>query len=342
MAVVGVIEDELYGQGEEVRLLAALLPHLENRSLIDVGAERGGFAQAMLDGGIERLYAFEPEPENVTELRSRFADDPRVVIDSHALSNKNGRRELRRSRDPTGARITFGHTFLERPDSAEIAWGDPVSVEARTLGSLVRSGVIPRHVGILKVDTEGHDLAVIEGMGELDCDVVMVEHWLDLPNSLGPCPWRPEQIDSALKPRGFAHFAFVHHRAEFVILKWDDHEVEPGYMGNLVFLHERLLPEAALGILDSATRLAVAAAEVGEMYMRVARRRLAIIEHLRAAANKRLAMIKELRAAADERMGVIEELKAAADERLGVIEDLRAAADERLGVIEDLRRRLRS
>jgi Methyltransferase FkbM domain len=185
------------------------------------------------------------------------------VVGSYALSDQNGQRELRRSRDPSGARITFGEPSYERPDSAEIAWGEPVSVEARTLGSLVRSCVIPPHVGILKVDTEGHDLAVIEGMGDLDCDLVMVEHWLDLPNSLGPCPWRAEQIEAELRPRGFAHFAFVYHLAEFVTLNWDDHEVEPSYMGNLVFLNERLLPQAAVKVLDSATQLAVTAAEVG-------------------------------------------------------------------------------
>jgi FkbM family methyltransferase len=293
MDAVGATGDELYGQGEEVRLLAALVPHLESRSLIDVGAERGSFAQAMLESGIERLYAFEPEPENVTELRARFADDRRVVVTSYALSNRDGPRELRRSRDPSGSRITFGHTLLERPDAEEVAWGEPLPVEARTLGSLLRSGDIPPHVGILKVDTEGHDLAVLEGMGELDCDVVMVEHWLDLPKSLGPCPWRAEQIEAALAPRGFAHFAFVNHHAEFVILKWDDHEVEPGHMGNLVFLHDRLLPQAALDVLDSATRMAVAAVEVGEMFTRTAHKRLAMIEDLRAA-HERPAVMEDL------------------------------------------------
>jgi hypothetical protein len=207
------------------------------------------------------------------------------VVESYALSNRDGPRQLRRSRVPSGSPITFGHTLLDRPDAAEIAWEEPIPVEARTLGSLVRSGAIPPHVGILKVDTEGHDLAVIEGMGELDCDVVMLEHWLDLPNSLGPCPWRVEQVEAALAPRGFAHFAFVYHRTEFVILKWDDHEVEPGYMGNLIFLHERLLPRAALDVLESATRLAVAAVEVGEMYMGAAHERLAVIEELLAARN---------------------------------------------------------
>jgi hypothetical protein len=93
-------------------LLAALVPHLKSRSLVDVGAERESFAQAMLDGGIERVYAFEPEPENVTELRSRLADDPRVVVESYALSDQNRQRELRRSRDPSGARITFGEPSL--------------------------------------------------------------------------------------------------------------------------------------------------------------------------------------------------------------------------------------
>jgi hypothetical protein len=44
-----------------------------------------------------------------------------------------------------------------------------------------------------------------------------------------------------------------------------------------------------------ATQLAVTAAEVGEMYMRSAGERLAMIEDLQAAAGERLALIEDLR-----------------------------------------------
>jgi hypothetical protein len=79
--VVGVIEDELYGQGEEVRLLAALVPHLRSRSLVDVGAERGSFAQAMLDGGIERV-----------RLRAGARERHRATVSVRRRSASSGRK----------------------------------------------------------------------------------------------------------------------------------------------------------------------------------------------------------------------------------------------------------
>jgi predicted rRNA methylase YqxC with S4 and FtsJ domains len=39
---------DLYGQEPEARLLGAFLSRLDNRTVIDVGAERGAFAQQML------------------------------------------------------------------------------------------------------------------------------------------------------------------------------------------------------------------------------------------------------------------------------------------------------
>ena len=126
-------------------------------------------------------------------------------------------------------------------------------------------------VGILKVDTEGCDLAVVRGMGALSCEIVMVEHWADLPHGLGICPWRIEDMLAELRPRGFSHFALIVHRGEFVTLRWDDGTVEAGAVGNLVFIHDRVLNRAVGPLLSCASRLADEAVEVGLMYSEAAR-----------------------------------------------------------------------
>jgi FkbM family methyltransferase len=277
-----------YGQEPELRLLGALVGRLENRSMIDVGAERGGVAQGMLDAGVERLQAFEPHPDNMRTLRSRFGADARVEVHEYALSDSVGSAELHVSWAPNGSSLPFGHTLLERTDTAEIAWKDTIKVTCRSLGSLISSGEIPSRTGILKVDTEGNDLAVLRGMGPMDADVVMVEHWTDLPNGLGTCPWSIEDMVGALQPRGFGHFAFIVHRGEFVTMKWDDGDVERGAMGNLVFLHDRVLERLLPDLLDCAARLSDVAVRTGQMYMHAANKRLALIDELTDAAEARL------------------------------------------------------
>jgi FkbM family methyltransferase len=284
----------LYGQEPEAFLLRSFISRLDNRSVIDVGAERGSFVQQMLDGGAVAVHAVEPEPDNAAHLRSRFRDIPQVVVHEHALSSRDGRLELHMSSAPSGERLTFSHTLLERPDTDEITWSGIVSVSGRSLASLVASGELPARVGILKVDTEGHDIAVVEGMGKLEADVVMVEHWRNLPQSLGPCPWTGAEMVSVLAPRGFSHYAFIAHHGEFVILKWDDSTVANGHMGNIVFLHERVVERLLGDVLSCASDLAANALAVGEMYAIAAAERLALIERLEHESELRLRAYNQL------------------------------------------------
>jgi FkbM family methyltransferase len=277
---VTIARVDLYGQEPEARLLGAFLKRLDRRSAIDVGAEHGGFVEAMLLAGAEEVHAIEPDPENAAFIRQRFRADGRVTVLEYAISDADGPLELHRSVDAAGHPLPFGHTLLARPDTDEIAWPESVGVRGRSLASLIEAGELPSRVGILKVDTEGNDLAVVAGMGGLECDVVMVEHWRELPHSLGTCPWSAEEMTSALARRGFPRFAFVEHRGEFVILKWGDATVAEGCMGNLVFMHERVVERLLLALLECACELADRAVHVGEMYATAAAERLVVIEQL--------------------------------------------------------------
>jgi FkbM family methyltransferase len=279
---------ELYGQDAELRLLAKLLSRLDRPTFIDVGSERGGLADEMLRAGAEVLHAIDPHPDNISALRTRFDADARVTIHQCAVSDTDGSGRLHVSTTPGGAQLSFGHTLLQRPDTDEIAWDDTLTVSTRSLDSLVETGELPTHVGILKIDTEGHDLSVIRGMGELKADIVMVEHWKDLPNGLGRCPWTTDEMTSALRVRGFTHFAFIVHRGAFTTLKWDDGEVEQGAMGNLVFLHDSVLDRLIHDVFAYAGRLAEEVVRVGQTYVNAASDRLSVMDELRDAAEERL------------------------------------------------------
>jgi FkbM family methyltransferase len=289
-----------YGQEAEIRLLGLLMSRLEQRSMLDVGAEHGAVAAAMRDAGIEELHVFEPHPDNVRVLRDRFDADPRVTVHECAVSDADGTGALHLSSRPDGLQLSFGHTLLERPDTAEIAWRETSPVSCRSLESLIGTGEIPAHVGILKIDTEGHDLAVVRGMGPMTADIVMVEHWTDLPNGLGPCPWKIEDMVAALKPRGFGHFASIVHRGEFVTMQWDDADIERGAMGNVIFLHDRVLERVLPDLLGCAAQLSEAAVRTGQMYMRAANDRLALVDTLTEVAEERL---KALENAAIQQQG---------------------------------------
>jgi len=271
---------DLYSQQPETRLLAAVMSRLSDRSVVDVGAERGAFVEALLDAGATRIDAIEPEPENVAMLRAAFANDARVVVHEYAITSADGPVRLHRSVSSSGEPLSYAHTLLDRSDTDELVWRGTVEVTGRSLASLVEAGELPERAAVLKIDTEGSDLDVLSGLGEFACDVVMVEHWLDLPHSLGRCPWSIDDLTALLRPRGFGQFLFLEHRGEFVFAKWNDARVGLGIMGNVVFVHDEVLPTVLPALLDSATRLAQESVELGERYAAEAHARLAVIEQL--------------------------------------------------------------
>jgi FkbM family methyltransferase len=329
---------ELYEQDAEVRLLSMLVSRLDDRTLLDVGAERGAIVEELLRAGVTEAYALEAHPDNATALRVRFADDPRVTVHEIAASEHDGVAELHVSTDRDGQPLSYGHTLLERADTDEIGWGQTLTVKRRSLASLIDAREIPARVGVLKIDTEGHDLAVVHGMGPLGADIVMVEHWTDLPHGLGACPWSTEEMIAAMDARGFAHFAFIVHRAEFVTLRWDDGEVEPGAMGNLVFLHDSVLQRLLPDVLGCATWLMERAVRLGRSFMDAANERLELINWLERAAEDRLELVNQLERVAQDRLGLVHDLEATAETRLHALE----AATTRLQTQEAELRALRA
>jgi hypothetical protein len=121
----------------------------------------------------------------------------------------------------------------------------------------------------------------------------MVEHWSDLPHSLGPCPWSADDMLSALRPRGFSHFALVVHRGEAALVRWDESDVPRGQFGNLVFLHDRVVEHVWPLVVNCATACAEGAIEQLEKQLEEVeadrQARLEVIQRLDAAlgASKR-------------------------------------------------------
>ena len=274
----------LYGQEPEARLLTSFLARLEHRSVVDVGAERGALSEELLRGGATEIYAIEPEPRNAEALRARFSDSPVIVLEL-AAGDSDGELPLHLSISPSGDPITFGHTTLERPATDEIVWNETVLVSGRSLGSSCGPANYRRASASVKIDTEGHDLAVAAGMGDLICDVAMVEHWVDLPKSLGVCPWSSDEMVELFRARGFSHFALIVHQGEFATLQWDDARVSPGAMGNLVFIHDRVVDALLPEVLASASSLAEAAVELAVARTSEAEERRVELERATPRAN---------------------------------------------------------
>lgn len=130
-----------------------LLPFLVDRSRValDVGANKGVWAY-LLAGLCRKVHAFEPNPKAFELLRRGLAG--LAVTQKLALSNRNGVADLRIPRRRRGYSNQGGSLS---PASVGSEHGS-VTVEVATLDGL---GI--DDVGFMKIDVEGHELAVLEG-----------------------------------------------------------------------------------------------------------------------------------------------------------------------------------
>nr|WP_274607310.1 FkbM family methyltransferase [Paracraurococcus ruber] len=125
----------------------------------DVGANRGLYTRMFGEkvGPDGTVVAFEPVPHTAERLRAAVADLPRVRTLPLALSDSSGdlAADLGDHPDAETARIFSAHA----------GEGD-VMFRAERGDDLVREGIVPRPQ-IVKIDVEGHELEVLQGMEEV-------------------------------------------------------------------------------------------------------------------------------------------------------------------------------
>jgi FkbM family methyltransferase len=104
------------------------------------------------------IHAFEPVPENFVELTKRTASEKGIIAHNIALSDSAGTIAM-----ASGAVSTMHRVLSEkdqRPDAD--LWRN---IESLTVVDFCKANDI-NHIDFMKIDTEGHDLAVLRGCGE--------------------------------------------------------------------------------------------------------------------------------------------------------------------------------
>lgn len=138
-----------------------LLEHLrEGDCAIDIGANQGLFLSVMLDrvGAEGSVYGFEPVPALAEHLRRAFPQ-PNVHVDGRALSDAAGESAFFvDTRADMGGVASSLETLTDLHDMGEV---EEIAVERGTLdGFVAEREITPR---LIKIDTEGHELAVVRG-----------------------------------------------------------------------------------------------------------------------------------------------------------------------------------
>lgn len=171
---------------------AMLLRELRVDVLLDVGANRGQFAQqARRQGYRGRIVSFEPVPDLVEVLEREAADDPDWQVHACALGEEDGTAEIHWSPGTLSSLLPasdFGRQWNDALDDMAVR-----EIAVRRLDGLwdeVTAGLdAPRP--FLKMDTQGYDVATFRGAGDrvaqllgLQSEVAMVPIYDGMPRLL--------------------------------------------------------------------------------------------------------------------------------------------------------------
>lgn len=183
------------------RDIALKLPMINIDTVFDVGANVGQSIDEFITiFPNASIYAFEPIPSSFDQLKENFSDrTERIKLFHCALSNQNGYSLMtNRPLSPTNQIVNIS-SKPTREIQVQTQRGDDV---LRSLGL--------NSVSYLKIDTEGHDLSVLEGFHDSLSNnlitFIQVETGLN-PENKWHVPF--ENIKSLLESYNFRLFSLI-------------------------------------------------------------------------------------------------------------------------------------
>ena len=170
----------------------------------DIGANIGFFSllHAQRAGDSSVTVAFEPLPRNVSRLKKNVALNPPLSIDLHevGLSNANGRATLSVSDDRPGEASLTGQNVTSDTERE-------ITISLSKLDGIDES--LPAEPDIVKIDVEGAEFNVLDGMESLLCkhqpDILLELH----PELLRAEGRQTEDIRTILKENGYTRVYHV-------------------------------------------------------------------------------------------------------------------------------------
>lgn len=217
-----VVTNQSNFQGIEVELMCYLYSYLPYPSALDIGANQGDVTERLLQTGYE-VYAFEPFLPVVEKLKNRLSNFSNLQVFPLALGAINEERELHLVgdqnlvNDPNSQPLypDADYTLLSSINIHSLPEGmvftETVPITVTTLETLHQQQQVPSEVGLVKIDTEGFDLQVIQGMGDYRYPVVVAEFWDEkFPFGEFGADNRLPSLVEAMKLRGYHWFIVIY------------------------------------------------------------------------------------------------------------------------------------
>lgn len=180
--------------------IAEAIKNSKNKIFVDVGANIGLISLRLVNEIPElEIYAFEPGPHQYELFRKTIYSNElgeKIKLNSLALSNKKGKAKFATH----SSEHVSGDGFY---DTGRAGQAKHIEVKTDTLDNWWKRAGNPK-VGVMKIDTEGAELMVLQGadvMLKSIRPVLFLEIW---PPNLGSYPYNASDIFEHLVSLGYA------------------------------------------------------------------------------------------------------------------------------------------
>ncbi len=200
------------------RFLLDMVPFFYKRHVtyVDVGAFEGQVLRRVLESGLKvrEAHLIEPNARSLDKARQHIQQTfPKKVVDYHnvALDARTGRITMHAHADMTKV-IEHAVGRSQRDHALQNSF----EVESTTLDLFIEK-VTDRHISLLKIDIEGHELKALSGAEKLlreeRIDVIYVEAGMS-PDGTQHCYYR--DIEDFLNPFGYRLFKIYEQQHEWI------------------------------------------------------------------------------------------------------------------------------
>ena len=169
--------------------------------VLDVGANDGDFGRELRDSGYTgRIHSFEPNPVAFKRLKDRIADDPNWSAVQYGVGNVPGMLCLNVSEADVLSSFKSLNSFSQNSSHARVI--DTVAAKIVRLDDYLNDNPALQGRPYLKIDTQGFEREVLEGLGDMFDKMVAIQVETSLIHSyVGEADW----IDSLIymRERGF-------------------------------------------------------------------------------------------------------------------------------------------
>ena len=154
----------------EVHAVKKVIPEI--KSFVDCGANIGDYSFAVIKAyNPDYIFAFEPSKKNFNLLCNRFSDNSNVKIENLALSDKKDTAKLFYNFSGSGLASLTKRNLNHR----QIQFSNEEEIQIIRLDDYWNLNFHFEYLDFLKIDVEGHELNVLNGLGVKITNVKVIQ-----------------------------------------------------------------------------------------------------------------------------------------------------------------------